>query len=45
MTEIIYEGKKVRAIDIQRLGDNLIQFKLTLEDGKVVHIGYFKEEI
>ena len=44
MTDIAYQGKKVKTLEIQSLGENFVGFKLTFEDGKTAFIGYFREE-
>ena len=44
MTEILYEGRAVKKMEFKTLGENLVSFKLTFENGKVQWVGYFREE-
>ena len=44
MTEISYQGKKVKTLEIQSLGENFVGFKMVFEDGKTSFVGYFREE-
>ena len=45
MTDIEFEGKRVSKLEVHRLGESLVGFKLTLEkSGKIEWVGYFREE-
>jgi|GEM_PF-5548225 hypothetical protein len=44
MTDILFQGKPVKTLEIQQLGENFVGFKLTMADGKVHFVGYFREE-
>ena len=44
MTEIEYEGQKVKKLNIVRLGENFVLFNMEMENGQKRTVGYFREE-
>lgn len=48
MTDLFYEGRKVIRVDISKLGEKFVNFKLTVEGNHglyTVDLGYFKEQV